>query len=781
MACGRRHAGLVLLLCLAAVAGCFGGTHNPDAYPHLFPFGDVVRTHAKPPGYSYFTNFDPHAVRLDVVPLESTSPARSSIVLLATVLDEKGQPRRNRRVEWMLEGAGNIIEVDESGFLPGRGYKVDNRYAVSYTDYLEHKIHRRSGTPAEDFTVGPGQSWCVISSAVEGDTHVTVYAPEIADWDRNRVVVSQHWVDAEWVLPPPAAGRAGAEQALATTVFRHTDHQPLANYQVRYRVLDGPPASLLPGQGAEAVVATNLSGHASVALVQAHAQPGRNRVGIEVLRGPDPSTPSGSAIVIGRGETTVDWQTPEVSLAPSAPPSVTVGQEVAYTLTVQNTGPVEAHALTLRTFVPEEWRYLRSEPPAIQEDNQLLWTFSDLAARDSRRVQVTFLSGKPGLVDNRVSLVTGEGLHDEKAVTTRVLPPAVPGLKLALTGPASAVLLAGNGNPALPIAYQLTVSNPGTGPANNVLLQARFDDALEHDSRANPVELPLGTLAAGASRTVSLTLRPRRPGPASCRVVATADGGLVDQAQHTLTVQSARLEVRLTGRGSTFVGRPAVWDVEVANAGEVALADVALTGLLPAELEFAGATEGGQLRDRQVVWGLGSMKPGEQRRLQLTTTATRLAEQVRQVAVAAARVGDSSGAAIQAQSEASLSIQGLPAFKLSVVDGPDPVEVGGTTTYKIDVINQGSLPGTQVQLTAILPSQMRLLGARGATQNRVDGQRVVFAPLESLAPGQTVTYTLQAEAVEGGDARFRAELTSSTLRLPLVKEESTNVLPLNRN
>src|SRR5207302_6065436 len=141
-------------------------------------------------------------------------------VLLATIYDEKGDPRRKRRVEWMLEGAGNIVEVDESGCTAGRGYKVDNKYAVSYTDMGEHRITRGNADPNDDFMVRPGQSWCVISSAVEGDTQVTVYAPEINNWDHNKVVVTTHWVDAEWSLPSPLAARVGGEQALNTTLFR---------------------------------------------------------------------------------------------------------------------------------------------------------------------------------------------------------------------------------------------------------------------------------------------------------------------------------------------------------------------------------------------------------------------------------------------------------------------------------------------------------------------------------------------------------------------------------
>src|SRR5260370_30861910 len=208
----------------------------------------------------------------------------------------------------MVEGAGNIIEVDESGVFPGRGYKVDNKYAVSYTDYHEHRITRGNVDPNDDFVIRPGQTWCVISSAVEGDTHVTVYAPEIANWDTHKVFVSAHWVDAEWALPPPAVNRAGSEHVLTSHVFRHTDRQPLANYRVRYRILEGPPALFLQSRTQEYVAASDLSGNASASLVQVSPQPGINRISIEIIRPPDPTAPSGAGIIIGRGETTKDWR-----------------------------------------------------------------------------------------------------------------------------------------------------------------------------------------------------------------------------------------------------------------------------------------------------------------------------------------------------------------------------------------------------------------------------------------------------------------------------------------
>ena len=65
---------LLLLLGPVLLAGCYGLSHNPSYFPSLLPASDIVRTHAKPPGHGYFTNFDPHACKLVVRPVEA--PAR---------------------------------------------------------------------------------------------------------------------------------------------------------------------------------------------------------------------------------------------------------------------------------------------------------------------------------------------------------------------------------------------------------------------------------------------------------------------------------------------------------------------------------------------------------------------------------------------------------------------------------------------------------------------------------------------------------------------------------
>src|SRR5262249_40582295 len=281
---------------------------------------------------------------------------------------------------------------------------------------------------------------------------------------------------------------------------------------------------------------SDLSGNAAVTLVQLSPQPGVNRIGIEIVRPPDPTSPSGSGIIIGRGETSKEWLAPSGALSKTGPGARAVGQEVPYTITVTNTGKVETQAVTVRDAVPEGLQYVRAEPPAVPEGNQLAWTLGALAPGQAHNVQVVFRSTRVGAVTNTAVATTGDGLRAENSATTQVTQPQ---LNVSKTGPAAGVV-------GVPITYQITVTNPGSGPATNVVLSDEFDPGLEHESRANPVELKIGTVGPNETKTIPLTLTPRQLGPLVNRVTATADGGLRAQAQHSVNVQQARLSVTKT-------------------------------------------------------------------------------------------------------------------------------------------------------------------------------------------------------------------------------------------
>jgi uncharacterized repeat protein (TIGR01451 family) len=769
---------MLLPVLLLALAGC---AQNPAYFPWFLPPGAVVQTHARPAGNGYFADFDPNAIRLEVRPLESTSPVRAQQVVIATVYDDQDRPRRKRRVEWLVEGVGNIIEVDESGVLAGRGGKIDNKYAFSYTDFFEHTFRRGQPGGPGDFTIRPGQTWCIISSAVEGDTFVTAYAPEIHDAGKAKVTVTHHWVDAVWQTPPPTAARCGTEHLLTTAMTRLSDGRPLAGYRVRYRVLDGPPAALIfrrttsassglaslgpiPGTAEagvpELVSTSDLNGHAVAGLVQTTPQAGVNRIEIEIIRPPDPSVPSGSGVLIGKGVAEVRWQSAAVGVSLSAPETAPPDRPLTYTVTVRNDGGVDSSAVTLKQTVPDGLELQSLPPGAVREGNAVVWQVPKLKAGGQETFQLVGRPTRSGSLATAVEAETAEqGKASDKAETLI----AAPRLKVAQSAPAQAAT-------GELVIFQLTVSNSGNGPAYNVELIDGFEPGLEHESKQNPLQLPIGRLEAGEAKTVPLPLRVARPGRFINRVTAVADGGLKESADHTIEARQASLALRTEGPATLMANKDGVWTARVTNTGAVPLGDVVVRGKLPVEVSFAAADNGGAFEAGEVVWRLGPMGPGEEKALGLTLTGIRPGR-------TAVRLRATATPDVLQEADAAVEVLGLPLLHVEVSGGPAALEAGGRGTWVVAVTNPGSLPADRVTVAVVLPEVLKPVGGGGRTAGKVAGQRVEFDSADGLTPGQTWQFTVDAEGARPGDGRLRAEASSRAVKSPLASEKSVRVLP----
>jgi uncharacterized repeat protein (TIGR01451 family) len=315
-------------------------------------------------------------------------------------------------------------------------------------------------------------------------------------------------------------------------------------------------------------------------------------------------------------------------------------------------------------------------------------------------------------------------------------------------------------------------------------MQATIPDLLDSDA-SQKLGSDLGALAAGESRTVSLTVRPRRVGKADCVLMATASGGLTGSASYTLDIHDAALTLKLTGPTMRYAGKPAEWTLEIANNGATSLQQVQVRDQLPPELDFVSAPEGGRLTGREVVWDLGALAPSQSRSLRLVTTAQRLTPQTYNVAIAsgqpatvAAKPGDPVSpmlGTLTTNARAPLTIQGLPALKLEVTNLVNPLDVNGRTTYSVRVINQGTLAGDRIKIVARLPKQTRFVSASGPSRFQIVGDRVEFDPVDGLPPNMMATYQIAVQGAEPGEDRFHVELTATALEQPVVREESTTV------
>ena len=762
------------IVCIALLLAVgFGPTgcraYNPTYFPNWGFGGDLIRTHAKPSGHAYFKNFDPFACRIELTPGQCTNPINGQQVLIASVVDGDGKPRRSRRVEWILDGPGHIVEVDESGLFAGRGYKVDNSYAVSFTDYREHTITRGNDDPRDDFTIAPGQTWCVVSCAVPGETVVTAYAPEVHDWRNGRITSRLQWSDTQFDFPPPVISRAGGEAVLSTAVTKTSTGEPIPGLRVRYRILDGAPAVLASRSGAgttavlsganqkEAEIPAGSDGAAAVAIVQREPTAGTTHIAVEVVRPNEDGF--GTPVVVGRRETTVEWAMPELSLDVVPPETAGVGRDVPVEIVLANAGKADSEPVTVRTTVPDGAEFVRADPPpTTREGSSLIWAAVPVAGGASKPIELVV---RPTQAGSFTVAVVAETPDRRQAKRDGSFTARTATLAMALDVPKD-VAVGGT------VPVRVIVTNPGPVPLDTVTAWVAFDPGLSSADGKNPTELTVGTVPPGESKSVELRLTASKDGTSTVRANIVAGGGLSDRAESTVTVRRAGLDVSVSGPQSVTLGGSAEWTVVVVNTGETELSDVDVRANLPRSLTAKASNTG--LAD-VIVRPVGRLAPGERKSVRFAATAGQTAADESIAVVATA--GE-----LRATANAPVAVSGQAALTLELTDPVREVPVGRRGVIAMTVRNRGNGPATNVELSFTTTPELTLHGGQGpgGETARVDGRTVTFPAMGTLAPGATAVFRVEVEAAKAGSARLNAEARADHLAQPLRDEQPVRVV-----
>jgi uncharacterized membrane protein len=796
----RRIGAAAAFAAALLAAGCLGGGHNPGYFPWVIPGGDIIQTHAKPKGHGYYKNFDPKSVRIDVTPDQKSIRPKCNQVLVATVYDKDGQPRRGRRVEWILEGPGSIVEVNEAGHSPGRGYKVDNKYAVTSTDYNTNTINRgNNADPKDDITIGPGQTWCVVTSAVPGETVVTAYAPEIFNADKSRAYARIQWSDNDFAFPPPISARYGGEASLQTTITQLAEQAGVHpdDVKVRYRVLNGPPAVLVAqnGQGtlvsgarggsSEVDILADTTGHAGVRVVQPRPVPGKTQIAVEVVK-PDPNG-VGPGKVVGRATTSVEWTAPQIALEFQAPKVVGMDREAVITLIASNPGSVETSAANVQLRVPEGLEMIGADPPpTVRTANSVTWSAGVIAATRKQEFRLSVKPTRKGSFTATADANTEDGLT-AKATTTFEAGAAA--LQLKLDPP----IVAATGE-RVPIRF--TITNPSSVPLENATAYVYFEPGLEHDTGKEQIDASIGVVPAGQSRTMDIPLIARQPGKHKVRVTVTAGSGtsLREAGETTVEVRKAELNVSIGGPEKLIPGEDATFEYKVTNAGEIALPNVSLKAMLPPAIFTAkNAGDSGTVNGPESAsWTLGTLAPGERKLVKLTVLANRQSEPVKITATAVSTKSDPSAVkpgetlpnpkGLMAVADRNVMVVGQPALVLEIADPREAVPVGRKAAYKVIVKNRGTGAAKDIVTTIELPEQYANVKGTGAKGEEVrpEGSRLTFPTVKELLPNGTAIYYFEVEGAQAGDARVRAEVKADYLAQPLREEQATRVIEPKR-
>lgn len=329
--------------------------------------------------------------------------------------------------------------------------------------------------------------------------------------------------------------------------------------------------------------------------------------------------------------------TPDLSLAMTAPESAIAGETLTYTLSVTNSGTLEATGVRLSQSLPPGTR-LFTASPGCQSDGpeKVRCTIDRLAigAQVSRQVTVKLNPATRGTLVGRATVrgieVEPSPANNERSVTTRVSAQS----DLSITTSASRKsVVAGRDE----LTYTLKVRNHGPSDATQVVVTDDLDLPIQVEFLSAPgctftghrVTCAIGKLAPDARAPVTVTVRVKSSASQSLfnqASVAALEPGLVEintgnnaATRRTPVIRLTDLSVTKTAPASVVAGNELNYQIRVVNNGFSDSMGAVVMDDLPAEVEFLSATTGcSPPTGHKVTCTTGPLRKGDHKDLILT-------------------------------------------------------------------------------------------------------------------------------------------------------------------
>ncbi len=455
----------------------------------------------------------------------------------------------------------------------------------------------------------------------------------------------------------------------------------------------------------------------------------------------------------------VSSQTPVLTVDIRGPKQILVGREALYRVRLQNQSDVAAEGIVATVSIPAGAEVINSaatqgsvQPSRnAQSAGQLQWQIARLENRAGETLEIRLVPRESRPLELGVSWTLAP------VGSRAVVEVQEAKLSLEIAGPSEVLF-------DKPQVFKLTLTNPGTGAAENVKI-----DLMPPSGGQDAVSShPLGDLAAGASQTVEVELTARDAGKMFVKAVASADGDLTCDASKEIFCRKPELEVDWRGPATKYAGTMATYFIRVRNPGTAPAEDVTVRATLPEGAEFTSASEG-QSYDagrRELAWHVGKVGPGDDNYMEFKCVLKTPGKNFVKMSAASA-AGD-----LTDNKSAETNVVAIADLKLEVTDPSGPVAVGAQTMYEIHIRNRGASAAKDVNVVALFSDGIEPEQAEGAMYSVSDG-RVSFRTIDELPAGREIVLRIRAHAVQPGTHVFRAEVLCRDLEIKLAAEETT--------
>lgn len=428
---------------------------------------------------------------------------------------------------------------------------------------------------------------------------------------------------------------------------------------------------------------------------------------------------------------------PALEVETFGPGTVGVDKPANYQIVVHNRSSNQADRILVGINMPQ-WIDVENvnmttgnkEITDGQDQARLVWSIDKIPGNSSQTITVTAVPRKAEMFDVGVewTLVPRVGKTNIRVTE--------PKLEMSIAGPPEVLY----GETAL---YHVTVRNPGTGEAENVIV--KLPEALSGESAT------LGNIQAGKEKYFQVELLARTAGSLNLIATAAANGNLQTSAERELTVRRADLQISLEGPSLKYSGSVARYQVTITNPGDAIANEVVAAIALPTGVKYLGGIEGATLNEGVMRWPVGNLEPSQTRTYKLNCQLDTSGDL--QMEVGARGKGD-----LAATSACLTTVETVADLVLTVADPKGPLPTGEEVSYEIKVQNRGSKSAKGVDLVMQFSEGIEPRMASGLEHKIVPGQ-VLFSPIGQIDPGQEMTFKIAAEAIKSGTHIFRAQLT----------------------
>jgi uncharacterized repeat protein (TIGR01451 family) len=250
-------------------------------------------------------------------------------------------------------------------------------------------------------------------------------------------------------------------------------------------------------------------------------------------------------------------QSPLISIETSGPRTMTIGKEGTYIVSVQNSGEVAANEVVVTIRIPEWADVVGSKessgvsqlPAGTSVDansaaagaadmHAVRWTLPRLEAKSKQQLSLQIVPRQSRPFDLAVQWTF------TPITQSTVVQVQEPKLVMNLSGPSDVLF----GDTKI---YKMTLSNPGTGDAENVVIQ--LSPLTGHPGA--PTKHQIGAIKAGDNKVIEVELTARQAGQVVIHAVATAEGGLqAEVSEEVATRQPASVSTTSTRNVRASVG-----------------------------------------------------------------------------------------------------------------------------------------------------------------------------------------------------------------------------------